>query len=157
MQTIQTLPEFELNPMPSNPPADTPRIVPYLYYEDVGAALAWLTKAFGFVEQMRIPLPDGKIMHAEMRMADGAIMMGCPGADYRNPKRLGHTTQNLLVYVDNIDAHFERARAEGATILEEPTDQPYGDRRYGAADPEGHCWYFAQHVRDVSMQDIKAN
>jgi PhnB protein len=143
--------------MPSNPPANTPRIIPYLYYEDVSGAIEWLTSAFGFVERMRIPMPDGKTMHAEMRLADGAIMMGCPSVDYRNPKRLGHITQNLLIYVDDVDAHFERARRAGARVLEQPHDEPYGDRRYGAADPEGHCWYFAQHVRDVSLQEIKAS
>jgi uncharacterized glyoxalase superfamily protein PhnB len=57
------------------------------------------------------------------------------------------------VYVDDVDAHFERARAAGATILEEPADQPYGDRRYAAEDPEGHQWFFAQHVRDLAPED----
>jgi PhnB protein len=143
--------------MPLNPPENTPRIAPYLLYEDVASAIAWLTKAFGFQERMRIPGPDGKIAHAEMRLADGLIMMGCPGPEYQNPKRLGHVTQHLYVYVDDVDAHFERARKASAKILEEPTNQFYGDRRYGAVDPEGHCWYFAQHVRDVSPEEMKAS
>jgi PhnB protein len=142
--------------MPTNPPENTPRVTPYLLYEDVAGAIGWLTTAFGFRESMRIPGPDGKIAHAEMRMADGLIMMGCPGPQYQNPKRLGHVTQHLYVYVDDVDAHFERAKKTGAKILEEPKDQFYGDRRYGAEDPEGHCWYFAQHVRDVSPEQIQA-
>lgn len=143
--------------MPLNPPENTPRITPYLLYENVSGAIDWLASAFGFVERMRIPGPGGKTAHAEMRLADGVIMMGCPGPDYQNPKRLGHVTQNLYVYVDDVDAHFERARKAGAKILEEPKDQFYGDRRYGAVDPEGHNWYFVQHVRDVSPQDVKAS
>jgi PhnB protein len=142
--------------MPANPPENTPRITPYLLYEDVNGAIDWLTSAFGFAERMRIPGPSGKAAHAEMQLADGLIMMGCPGPQYKNPKKVGHATQNLYVYVDDVDAHFERARKAGAKILEEPKEQFYGDRRYGAEDPEGHCWYFAQHVRDVTPQDMKA-
>jgi len=141
--------------VPANPPEGMPRITPYLLYEDVAGALEWLSRAFGFRERMRIPGPDGKVGHAEMELADGIIMMGCPGPQYQNPKRVGHVTQNLYVYVDDVDKHFEKAKKEGATILEEPKDQFYGDRRYGAVDLEGHHWYFAQHVRDVALEDMK--
>ena len=140
--------------MPKNPPDNMPRISAYLLYEDVAGALDWLVRAFGFRERMRMPGTDGKIMHAEMELADGVIMMGNPGTDYRNPRQLGHVTQHLYVYVDDVDAHYERARQAGATILAEPEDQFYGDRRYGAEDPEGHQWYFAQHVRDVAPEDM---
>jgi uncharacterized glyoxalase superfamily protein PhnB len=80
-------------------------------------------------------------------------MLGHPAPDYRNPKRLGGVTQNNYVYVDDVDKHYERARRAGAEILTEPKDQFYGDRNYGAVDPEGHQWYFAQHVRDVAPED----
>jgi PhnB protein len=123
-------------------------ITPYLLYEDVGGALKFLTKAFGFQKygaQMRGPA--GKVNHAAMKLGDDLIMMGCPGPAYRNPKRLGQATQSLYVNVENVDKHFERARKAGAEILEEPRDTEYGHRRYGAADPEGHQWYFAQEVR----------
>src|SRR5438445_534989 len=124
-------------------------ITPYLYYEDVGGALKFLAKAFGFRKhgaQMR--RPDGKINHAAMRLGDDLIMMGCPpGSTYRNPKRLGQTTQSLYVNVEDVDKHFERARKAGATIIEEPADTEYGHRRYGVADPEGHERYFAQEIR----------
>jgi uncharacterized glyoxalase superfamily protein PhnB len=141
--------------MPANPPTDMPRITPYLLYEDVGAALEWLARAFGFRERMRLAAPDGRIAHAEMQLADGVIMMGCPGPEYRNPKHIGHVTQHVYVYVDDVDAHCRRARAAGAVLIEEPRDQFYGDRRYGARDPEGHEWYFATHVRDVAPEDMK--
>ena len=101
-----------------------------------------------------MPGPDGKVMHAEVQMADGVIMMGCPGANYKNPKRLGAVTQNVYVYVDDVDRHFEHARKAGAKILEEPKDQFYGDRRYGVEDLEGHHWFFATHVRDVAPEDM---
>jgi uncharacterized glyoxalase superfamily protein PhnB len=81
---------------------------------------------------------DGKINHAAMQLGDDLIMMGCPGSAYRNPKRLGHSTQSLYVNVEDVDKHFARAKKAGATILQEPTDTEYGHRRYGAADPEGH-------------------
>ena len=143
--------------MPSNPPANMPRITPYLYYEDVAGMLDWLARSFGFRERMRIPGPEGKIMHAEMQLADGVVMMGCPGPDYRNPKHLGAVTHNLYVYVDDLDRHFESAKRAGAKILEPPADQFYGDRRYGAEDPEGHHWFFAVHVRDVTPEELKAH
>ena len=141
--------------MPANPPENMPRITPYLYYEDVAKALGWLTQAFGFRERLRMPGPDGSIGHAEMELADGVVMLGRPSADYRNPKRLGGVTQNIYVYVDDVDKHFERAKRAGAVILSEPKDQFYGDRHYGALDPEGHQWYFAQHIRDVAPEDMK--
>ena len=120
-----------------------PRVAPYVYYEDVAAALIWLGEAFGFRERMRMPGPDGRIRHAEMDIAtDGVILMGCPGPSYRNPKRLGAMTQTLYIHVDDVDAHC--ARAAGAVISEELANHDYGDRRYGAEDPEGHRWYFAQ-------------
>lgn len=141
--------------MAVNPIPEGPRIIPYLLYEDVAAAVDWLERAFGFTERgRRFSGPDGKVSHAEVALGDGVVMMGCPGPEYRSPKRLGQATQQLYIYVEDVDAHFERARAAGATILAEPADQFYGDRRYGATDPEGHCWYFAQHVRDVAPEDM---
>jgi PhnB protein len=132
-----------------------PRVTPYLYYEDVARALDWLAEAFGFRERMRLAGPDGRVTHAEMEIADGLVMMGNPGPEFRSPRRLGQVTQNVYVYVDDVDRHFERARRAGATILAKPEDQFYGDRRYGAEDLEGHHWYFAQHVRDVAPEDLK--
>ena len=78
--------------MPANPPENMPRITPYLLYEDVAGALDWLAKTFGFRERMRLSGPDGTVNHAEMELAEGVVRMGCPGSDYRNPKRIGHVT-----------------------------------------------------------------
>ena len=123
-------------------------IIPYLLYEDVGGALKFLAKAFGFKkfgDSMRAA--DGTINHAAMQLDDATVMMGCPGPGYRNPKRVGQATQSLYVNVEDVDKHFRRAKKAGAAIIEEPLDTPYGDRRYGAEDPEGHQWYFAQTIR----------
>jgi len=76
--------------------------------------------------------------------------MGDPGEHYRNPKELGQDTVGLYVYVDDVDAHFERAKAAGAEILKPPEDQEYGDRRYDVTAPEGHRWYFASHIRKTA-------
>jgi len=123
-------------------------ITPYLLYEDVGGALKFLAKAFGFRKcGVQMLGPDGKINHAAMQLGDDLIMMGRPPSGYRNPKRLGQTTQHLYVNVKDVDKHFKRARKAGAAILEEPVDTHYGHRRYGAADPEGHQWYFAHDIR----------
>jgi uncharacterized glyoxalase superfamily protein PhnB len=123
-------------------------ITPYLYYEDVGRALTFLAKAFGF-RKHGVPMrgPDGKVRHAAMRFGDAMIMMGRPPSGYRNPKRLGQATQSLYINVRGVDRHCERARKAGAVLLEEPTNTEYGHRRYGATDPEGHEWYFAQVIR----------
>jgi len=125
-----------------------PRITPYLYYEDPATALAWLARAFGFRERLRMPGPDGSVMHAEMQLADGVVMMGRPGPDYRSPKRLGQVTQSLYMYVDDLNAHIpssegrggEGDRGAGGPVLTETGGT-------GPEDPEGHVWYFAQHVR----------
>lgn len=128
-------------------------ITPYLLYEDVGGALAFLSRAFGFRKHgPAVAGSDGRLNHAAMRLGDGLIMMGCPGSRYRNPKRLGQATQSLYVNVDDVDGHCERARKAGATILEEPKDTLYGNRRYGAEDPEGHQWYFAQEIQKRAVR-----
>ncbi len=123
-------------------------ITPYLLYEDVAEAMTFLAKAFGFRsigETMRDA--TGRITHAAMRLGKDVVMMGYPGPTYRNPDHLGQVTQNLYVNVPDVDRHFRRATRAGARILESPKDQFYGDRRYGATDPEGHAWYFASPVR----------
>ena len=124
-------------------------ITPYLYYEDVDAAIAFLAKAFGMrIHGRRMKDRDGKTNHAAMKSGADMVMMGRPPQPtFRNPKHLGQATQSLLINVTGIDKHFERARAAGAVILEEPHDTPFGARRYGVTDPEGHEWYFAQAAK----------
>jgi PhnB protein len=142
--------------MVHNPPEGYPRITPYLLYRDVAGALDFLTRAFGFRETVRMPGPGGAIMHAEVELGGGVVMMGNPGPDYQNPKQHGHRSQIVHVYVDEVDRHFEHAKASGAVILSAPEDKFYGDRTYVAEDPEGHQWNFAEHVRDVSPEEMRA-
>jgi uncharacterized glyoxalase superfamily protein PhnB len=128
-------------------PGDYPTVTPYLYYEDAGAAMDWLVKAFGFEERMRMENDEGRVKHGELVVGDGLVMVGEPGSGYENPnKRGGRGTAGVNVYVDDVDAHFERAKGAGAKINEEPSDQDYGDRRYIAEDLEGHDWFFSQQL-----------
>ena len=120
-----------------------PAVSAYLFYEDVGAALDFLATAFAFTERMRNVNPDGSLSHCEMAYGDSVIMMGSP-PNYRNPKRLGEMTVGIHVHVDDVDAHYARAVAAGATPEREPVDMPYGVRSYAATDPEGHQWFFAE-------------
>ncbi|HXG39643.1 MAG TPA: VOC family protein [Candidatus Limnocylindrales bacterium] len=133
------------------------RAVPMLSYEDVAAAVDWLVRVFGFREAgERFADPDGRVTHAEVELDGARVMLGWPGPDYQSPERhaavceyarrwldVPYVVDGVLVYVDDVDRHVERARAGGARILREPTDQPYG-RLYTAADPEGHRWMFLQ-------------
>jgi len=128
-------------------------VTPCLLYEDVAAALDFLTRAFGFTETLRYDDPAGYVSHAEMRHGDGAIMLGDPGPDYRGPKRLGATTVQLHVQVDDADALCARAHSAGAEITREPEDHPHGERSFSATDPEGHVWTFGQTLRDVPAEE----
>jgi uncharacterized glyoxalase superfamily protein PhnB len=126
-------------------------ITPYLLYQDAGAALDWLQRAFGLRRTGEILKgPDGRVRHATMKLGDALLMLGSPGPDFENPKVVGHATQNLYVDVTDVDTHYARAVQAGAKIVEEPTLTPYGARRYGADDPEGHRWYFAQALEPPS-------
>ena len=129
-------------------------ISPYLLYEDVEAALEFLQRAFGFEEVLRYSGAEGYVNHAEMRFGDGSIYLGDPGDDYRNPAKLGAATVMISVDdVEDVDALHERARAAGAQIDQEPADQEYGERRFGATDPEGHKWYFSKPIRELAPED----
>ena len=131
-----------------------PDVIPFLTYEDGIAALEWLAKAFGFTETARLTSSDGRLSHGEMSVGDSQIMLASPSPDYQGPKRhrvncataaawsaLPWIIDGVLVYVDDVDAHYARAKAAGAVILSEPEDGPPA-RRYRAEDLEGHRWMF---------------
>ena len=121
-------------------------VTPYLLYEDGEAAIEFLTRGFGFRETDRMTGGGGGL-HAELEVAPGRgrIYLGQPTGDFRNPAEVGRTS-HVYVLVDAVDAHFEQAKAAGATIIEELVDLPFGHRRYGCVDPQGHEWYFAQVI-----------
>jgi uncharacterized glyoxalase superfamily protein PhnB len=143
--------------MTKSPPEGIPTISPYLYYENVGAAIDWLGKVFGLEKRLVMPGPGGTVMHAELETGAGLVMLGKADAAHgsRSPRAVGAVTQSLYVYVPDVDAHFARARGAGATILSEPAEMFWGDKMYAAADLEGHRWSFAQHVREVAPEDMK--
>jgi uncharacterized glyoxalase superfamily protein PhnB len=126
----------------------TQRVTPYLLYEDGDAAIEFLTRAFGFREGRRTTGRAGGL-HAELEVAPGAgwVYLGQPPGGFRNPAAVGRTSQ-VYVMVDDVNAHHERAEASGARIIEDLNDLPFGQRRYGCADPQGHEWYFAQQIAE---------
>ncbi len=142
--------------MPHKLPEGFARVTPYLLYHDCDAAIEFLTGALGFTEKVRMPGQDGSSYHAELELEGGVVMLGNPGGNYKNPNELGGRTQTTYIYVDDVDAHYERAKSAGAHIERELEDQFYGDRTYGLHDPEGHSWSFATHVRDVSPEEMQA-
>ena len=137
-------------------------IIPALSYQDPIAALKWLERAFGFETAMLIVGRSGVYradeFHAQMRLGDGVVIIGGEWTEsHKSPQSAGGiTTQTVHVHLEkDIDAHCARARAAGATILAEPSDQFYGDRTYRARDLEGHIWSFAQTVRQVSREEAE--
>lgn len=128
-------------------------ILPHLVYEDVAGALTWLTKAFGFTGHFRYGEPGGPVQGAQMHLGDAWIMLASSRPGRASPLRLGHRTQSLTVFVDDVDAHYRRAKSAGAKIVEELHETEYGERQYGAEDHEGHHWLFSKHVRDVNPDE----
>ena len=120
-------------------------VVPVLIYPDVREAVRWLSAAFGFAERVKI----GEDHRSQMRVGDGAVIIGDVRGD-RRPPRPDEVTHSLLVRVDDVRAHLERARANGAQILMEPTEFEYGELQYSAQDPAGHQWTFSETLADVA-------
>jgi uncharacterized glyoxalase superfamily protein PhnB len=120
------------------------QVMPYLLYEDGEAAIRFLMDAFGFREVDRAIGAAGGL-HAELEVSPGGgrVYVGQPPQGFRNPVEVGRTSL-VHVMVDEVDAHCERAKSAGAMLVEELTDTPFGHRRYGCRDPQGHEWYFAQ-------------
>lgn len=130
--------------MPRSTSDSTQRIVPYLYYEDGSAALEFLAKAFAFEERIRVARPDGSLMHAEAGYRENRVMLGTPVEKPGGPRRRDLPRHSsVMCYVDDVDAHYARARAAGAEITSPLEDREYGARSYTARDPEGHVWHFA--------------
>src|SRR5882672_3828456 len=104
-----------------NSSAPTATVVPVLVYEDVAKAIDWLCEAFGFSERLRAARPDGTITHAQLSIAEGAVMLGASGAEFR-PPRTDEVNQYVLVRVEDDDQHFEHAQRSGARIVHQPTN-----------------------------------
>lgn len=119
-------------------------VIPVLIYPDVREAVAWLTRAFGFQERLQI----GENHRSQLQVGEGAVIIGDVRGN-RRPPRANEVTQSVMVRVEDARAHCERARANGATIVDELTDHVYGERQYTAEDYAGHQWTFSQTLRDV--------
>jgi uncharacterized glyoxalase superfamily protein PhnB len=150
-------------------PEGWPRSSSSIFYDDAAKAIDWLCRAFGFEVRLKVEGDGGRIEHSELTFGDGLIMVGNTGtvregrAPYpcKSPRALGGAnTQMLCVYLDDVEAHCERARKAGAQILDEPTTSDYGedywtDRSYRAEDLEGHQWFFVQRLRDQPAGRVK--
>ena len=144
------------------PPPDWPRISSSATYQDAVKAIDWLCDAFGFEVRLKVEDDAGGIVHSELVYGEGLVMVGQevhetdrPWKRYmRSPRSLdGRTTQSMMIFVDDADAHCAHARSRGATIIEEPATHDYGDdywtdRSYGALDCEGHVWWITQRLRN---------
>lgn len=128
-----------------------PTLIPTLRYRDGNAAIAFLKEAFGFAEHAIYRDDKGGLVHGELSLGNGMIMIGEVketefGKHMIQPDEVGgKVTTAIYVLVPDVDAHFARAKAAGARILRAPVDQDYGGRDYACADPEGHVWSFGNY------------
>jgi PhnB protein len=141
----------------SHIPAGYHSIIPYLYIDGAAAALEFYKKAFGATVEVSMPRPDGKIMHAEIKIGDSHVMLADENAEIGafGPHHYGGVTSSLMVYVPDVDTVFQQAVTAGATVQRPLADQFYGDRTGGVMDPFGHQWYLATHIRDVTPEEMK--
>lgn len=135
--------------MLTNRSVPTNIILPHIVYRDVVAAIIWLNQTFGFVEHYRYGDPA---QGAQMHLGDAWIMLRQARPGSGSPAQLGYATQSLTVFVEDVEAHFERSKSAGAKIVEDLHDTPYGELQYGVEDLDGHHWLFSRHARDVSPE-----
>ena len=135
-----------------------PDVIPMIAYENGPKAMDWLASAFGFTERARMLDASGRLSHGEMQAGEGVIMLATPTPDYQAPRHhredceparkwsaVPYIVDGVLVYVDDIDAHFAQAKERGAAILTGVESDQYG-KRYRAEDLEGHRWMFMQRA-----------
>jgi PhnB protein len=138
----------------------TPRqvLIPSLVYDDASAAIEFLCRAFGFSEKFRLDMPDGSIGHAELDIEGATVYVATTwkAGGMASPKDLPAVHGQVNCEVPDVDAHYERASAEGAVIAEPPEDQFHGSRSYRAMDLEGHRWIFSQLLREVPESELRA-
>jgi PhnB protein len=137
-------------------PDGYPQLSPYLVVSGARQAIEFYTKVFGATERMRMPGPDDTVGHAELELGDSLILLAdeYPDMGVLSPTSIGGTPVSMSVYVDDVDAVFDRAVQSGATALRPVQDQFYGDRVGQFEDPFGHRWSVATHVEDVSPEEM---
>ncbi len=129
-------------------------VTPYLIVDGAARAIDFYQRAFGATELVRLPGPDGKLMHAEVKIGDSPVMLADEMENQRGPKALGGTAVSLMIYVTDVDKIFAQALAAGATAQRPVADQFYGDRMGTLTDPFGHVWSIATHVEDLTLEEI---
>ncbi|HEX3282455.1 MAG TPA: VOC family protein [Pyrinomonadaceae bacterium] len=146
-------PQKKVNPIP----ADYAGITPYLSVKGAADAIEFYKKAFGATELMRLPGPNGTLGHAEIKIGNALVMLADEFPEYGNlsPKTLGGSAVRLHMYVEDVDAFFEKAVAAGAKVLIPVADQFYGDRSGRLEDPFGHVWLVSTHVEDVEPGEME--
>ena len=133
-------------------------LTPYLVIKGAGEAIEFYKKVFGATETMRMPGPDGRIMHAEMKIGNSMLMLSDenPERGYLSPKSHGGTGSSVMLYLDDVDATFKKAHGRRASKSDQPpTDMPWGDRMANITDPFGHNWAIATHTEDVSPEEME--
>jgi PhnB protein len=132
-------------------------VTPYLYIKGAASAMDYYKKVFGAKEHVRMPGPDGRIMHAELQIGDSMIMLADENLqiDAKSPATLGGVASSLLLYVENVDEVTQKAVTAGAKLVRPVQDQFYGDRSGTISDPFGHTWTIATHIEDVSPEEMK--
>jgi PhnB protein len=132
-------------------------VTPYLIVRGAEQALAFYKKAFKASELYRLPMPDGRIGHAEIRIGDSRLMLAdeMPEMKIVSPASLGGTPVGIALYVEDCDSIFNQAVSAGAKVERPLADQFYGDRSGTLIDPFGHKWTVATHKEDVSAEEMK--
>jgi uncharacterized glyoxalase superfamily protein PhnB len=133
-------------------------VTPALVIRDCARAIEFYKQAFGAKELNRMPGPDGKLMHAELKFGDRVVMMGdeSPEMGALSPQTVGGSSTRLMMYVKDCDAAFQRAVAAGATAEMPPADMFWGDRYATLVDPFGHKWAVGTHLRDLTPKQMAA-
>lgn len=131
-------------------------VIPVLTYDDAVDAATWLCETFGFTERWRVgnhrvqlAVGDGAVVVTERRVGR---VVDSPPVEPTTTQR-SHGCHSVMVRIENVDSHYEHARARGAQILDPPTDDPYGERQYTAEDPGGHRWSFSQSIADAAAEE----
>ena len=143
-----------------DPARGFPMVVPYLRYQDPTVGIGWYTDVLGATEVLRLTLEDGQVGHAEFTLGSSVLSLGLaltpPPPTNPDENRLT-IRQMTLVFVDDVDAVAQRVSVPGGSILEPPTDQPWGLRQAVVRDPEGYLWEISQHIRDVAPSEWGAD
>ena len=143
--------------MPKAVPEGYNSITPYLALRDAAKAIAFYKEALGATELYRLPMPNGKLGHAELQIGNSRIMMSDEAPEWGNKsaRSLGGTPIGLCLYTDNVDALAERFVKAGGKVVRPVENQFYGDRSGTFEDPEGYKWTLAQHVEDVAPDEMQ--